>query len=111
MKKAEKIYNDYWEAVPALTAFKEAAEREWELSGRKTVVAGDGRKLRVRSKHSILNVLLQSLGSLCMKQTYVFLMQKLEAEGHLVNMFKDDAESIKNKVASMIIYHKQIVAL
>lgn len=53
---------------------KALAERSW-LKGM------DGRRLRVRSKHSALNLIFQSAGALLVKLATVLWHQKLEARG------------------------------
>jgi DNA polymerase I-like protein with 3'-5' exonuclease and polymerase domains len=52
--------------MPALRRLKEAVEYKAERTGSLTAI--DGRTLRVRSKHSALNLLLQSAGAIVMKE-------------------------------------------
>ena len=63
----EYVYNRYWEINWPLAKFKEAVERHWETQGNKEFVkAIDGRLLRSRSRHSLVNLLFQSCGAIAM---------------------------------------------
>ena len=68
----------FFRKIPAIKnlidAVQAAADRGW-LKGL------DGRRLKVRSKHSALNLLLQSAGAVVMKKATVILWQDLEAQG------------------------------
>lgn len=109
-EEAERIYNGYWDGVPALKMLREKTEEFWEKTGKSYLISKDGRKLFARSKHSLLNLLFQNLGSICMKYTYIFTCQMLDRKNQLGNIFFDSREEALNKACSMIIYHKQIVA-
>ena len=106
LEEAQRIYDEYWNAVPALKALRDNVEKFWESTNKTYVVAGDGRKLMARSQHSLLNLLFQSLGSLAMKYTYVLTCQELEKNNNLGNMLVHTKEELKNKANSMIIYHR-----
>ena len=105
-EEAQRIYDEYWNAVPALKALREDTERFWESTGKLFVTAGDGRRLMARSKHSLLNLLFQSLGSLSMKYSYILACQELEKMDKLGNLFNDTKEHLIEKANSMIIYHR-----
>ena len=105
-EEAQRIYDEYWDAVPALKALREDTERFWESTGKLFVTAGDGRRLMARSKHSLLNLLFQSLGSLSMKYSYILACQELEKMDKLGNLFNDTKEHLIEKANSMIIYHR-----
>lgn len=107
LPEAEKLYDEYWNAVPSLKKLKEVVENFWTATGEKYVKAMDGRLLTSRSKHSLLNVLLQSGGSLTAKYTAVLIQQKLEELGKLGDVFIDTAEESKSKVYQSIIYHDE----
>lgn len=81
LKKAEEIYNEFWKINSALKDLKHKVEQFWENNGKKFIVSIDKRKVHTRSKHSLINALFQSAGSICMKYTVVLLMEKLENEG------------------------------
>lgn len=81
--EAKKLFNDYWDAVPALKELKERVEYSWEKSGKTTIPGLDGRLLNTRSKHSLINVLFQSGGAICAKWAAVRLAQAMEREGIL----------------------------
>lgn len=77
-KAGAAIKAKFFRKIPAaknLTdAVQAAADRGW-LKGM------DGRRLKVRSKHSALNLLLQSAGAVVMKKATIILWQDLEAQG------------------------------
>lgn len=93
--QGKKLFNEYWEAVPALKELKERVEKVWEKSGKKTVLGLDGRLLQTRSKHSLINVLFQSGGAISAKWSAVRLAQAMEREGILGNPFKDTIKDVK----------------
>lgn len=95
MQEAQRLFNDYWDAVPALKELKAKVEAEWEQGGKKHIRGLDGRLLNTRSKHSLINVLFQSGGAIAAKWTTVMLCQKLEEQGLLGNPFKDTTKDIK----------------
>lgn len=105
LELAELIYNAFWEAAFPLATFKEKVKAYWETKGKKQVVVGlDGRLLRARSPHSLVNLLFQSAGALCAKAVAVKWEEKLAAAGLLQNWFK---EELKEKYCQPIIrYHK-----
>jgi hypothetical protein len=102
MERAKEIYNDFWDAVPALKELKDNVERFWEQNGKEYVPGVDGRKIMIRSKHSILNALFQSAGVICAKYVTVLNMQQLEALGFCTDPFFG-----KPDVCSMIEYHDE----
>lgn len=106
-EEAQRIYDEYWDAVPALKELRINVENFWKSNNKSYVVAGDLRKLMARSQHSLLNLLFQSLGSLSMKYTYVLSCQELEKQNNLGNIFIDTEDELKHKANSMIIYHRQ----
>jgi hypothetical protein len=76
--EAKKLFEDYWNAVPALKELKEKVEKSWENSGKSFILGLDGRKLMTRSKHSLINVLFQSGGAISAKWAAVRLAQEAE---------------------------------
>lgn len=99
---AKEIVQKFWDSMPALKELKEDLERQWEGNDKKFIYAIDGRKLFVRSKHSIINLLFQSGGVICAKYVSVFMMEKFEKEGHCIDPFIG-----KPDVCSMIEYHDE----
>jgi hypothetical protein len=100
--RAKEIYEDFWNAVPALKALKQVLEREWEDTGKKYIVGIDGRKIMTRSQHSLLNALFQSAGVICAKYVTVYIMEQLEQEGYNIDPFASVPD-----VAGMIEYHDE----
>jgi DNA polymerase I-like protein with 3'-5' exonuclease and polymerase domains len=85
--EGKKLFNDYWDAVPALKELKERVEKVWEKSGKKHIPGLDGRLLNTRSKHSLINVLFQSGGAIAAKWSAVRLAQAMEREDILGDPF------------------------
>lgn len=102
LEEADKLVNGFWEAVPALNELKLEKEREWLQTGKKYIRAIDGRKINIRSQHSILNFLFQSGGVIFAKYTNVLLSQKLEQLGYCIDCFRG-----KPDVAEMCSYHDE----
>ena len=102
VKHGEELYSLFWEAMLPLKLLKEDLEAAWENGGQEFIISIDGRKIRTRSRHSLLNALFQSTGVICMKYTAVFLMEELEALGYCVDPFVG-----KPDVCSMIEYHDE----
>ena len=93
--KGQKLFNDYWDAVPALKELKQKVEKAWEKSGKKTILGLDGRLLNTRSKHSLINVLFQSGGAISAKWSAVRLAQAMEREGILGDPLVNSIEELK----------------
>jgi hypothetical protein len=102
MEKAKEIFDGFWEAVPALKELKDAVEKYWQSTDRKFIPGIDGRKIFIRSSHSILNALLQSGGVICAKYVAVLMMQELEEKGYCIDPFIG-----KPDVCSMIEMHDE----
>lgn len=101
-KEAKDIVSKFWESMPALKELKEALEAQWRQNGEKYIIAIDGRKLFVRSKHSIINLCFQSGGVICAKYVTVMMMEKYEKDGYCIDPFKG-----KPDICSMIEYHDE----
>ena len=103
--EGRRLFNEYWEAVPALKELKEKVEKVWEASGKKSILGLDGRLLNTRSKHSLLNVLFQSGGAISAKWATVRIAQIAEEAGVLGNPFLHTRQDIKMWL--MIAYHDE----
>lgn len=102
LERATEIYNGFWESVPALKELRLAIEAHWEANNQKFVIGIDGRKINIRSKHSILNATFQSAGVIAAKYVNVLSMQYLEDLGHNIDPFKSQVS-----VCEMIAYHDE----
>lgn len=102
LERATEIYNGFWESVPALKELKTAIEKHWESNDKKFVVGIDGRKINIRSKHSILNATFQSAGVISAKYVNILSMQYLEELGHCIDPF-----IAQPSVCEMIAYHDE----
>jgi len=100
LEKGEEILNGVWDNAPALTELKQYIENFWEKNN--YIIGIDGRIIKIRSKHSILNTLFQSAGVICAKYVTVYLMQYLEHNKYCISPFVG-----KPDVCSMIESHDE----
>lgn len=101
-KDAKKLFDDYWDSVPALKNLKSKVESYWDKNGKKSVPSIDGRDINTRSKHSLLNAIFQSTGVIIAKYVNVLSMQYLEE-----NSVKIDPFITQPSVCEMIAYHDE----
>lgn len=102
LEKGKELYDNFWEAVPALKQLKDNLTKHWETNDKKWIQGIDGRKIMVRSPHSLLNFLFQSGGVISAKYTTIFLMQELELIGYNIDPFISQPS-----VCEMISYHDE----
>ena len=102
LEKGKELYDNFWEAVPALKQLKDNLTKHWETNDKKWIQGIDGRKIMVRSPHSLLNFLFQSGGVISAKYTTIFLMQELELLGYNIDPFISQPS-----VCEMISYHDE----
>lgn len=103
-EEGKRLFNEYWDAVPALKELKQKIEKEWEDTGKSYIKGLDGRLLKTRSKHSLINVLFQSGGAISAKWSSVLIAEYLDNLGLLGNPFEHTKAD--QKVWFMIAYHK-----
>lgn len=106
LPRAQKLFNDYWEAVPALAELKKKIEDHWEKNGKKFIRGMDGRKLYSRSKHSLVNLAFQNAGALASKYTIVYIDKILKDRRLLGNLFEFDCHKVPS-VMQMIVNHDE----
>lgn len=75
----KQLKKKFFKNIPALNDLKEAVAQTVKTRG--YLIGLDGRRLKVRSAHSALNVLLQSAGAILMKKALVIADEDLQAEG------------------------------
>lgn len=102
LEKASELYTNFWEGVPGLKELKVEKELEWENNAKMFITTIDGRKLNIRSKHSILNALFQSSGVIFTKYVTVLVNKKLEELGYNTSPFVAAPD-----ICSMIEYHDE----
>lgn len=107
LEEAEKLYESYWEGVPALKELKERLENYWRNTNKSFIKSIDGRKLYVRKQHALVNLLLQSGGALVVKYTLIGVAKRLSDLGLLGNPLTDTPEESANKIYQLIIYHDE----
>jgi hypothetical protein len=101
-QRGKEIYDEFWEAMLPLKMLRDNLLLHWEKNDKKYIRGIDGRKIRARSPHSLLNALFQSAGVICAKYTTIFLMEELEREGLNTDVFRGEPD-----VCSMIEYHDE----
>ena len=69
MKEGKRLRDTFMSKIPAFKKLLTAVERSAETNGH--IKGIDGRIIEMRSKHSLLNFLLQSCGAIIMKQSLV----------------------------------------
>lgn len=106
LEEAEDLYLKYWDAVPALKELKEKIEQYWVKTGKDYLLGIDKRKLKARSKHSLINLLFQSAGAILCKYSVVYMCQELEEKGFLGDPFIHSKED--SKVFLMTVYHDEL---
>ena len=74
IKKAERLWNNFWNGNTALKECRDHYTEEYVKNG--YVVGLDGRKIYIRSKHSIINAVFQSAGSIVVKTAMCYLFNK-----------------------------------
>lgn len=63
---ATKLIAAFWSVNLGLKDYRELLEAEWERNGRKFIWGLDGRFIRTRSRHSLVNASFQSAGAIVM---------------------------------------------
>jgi DNA polymerase I-like protein with 3'-5' exonuclease and polymerase domains len=103
-KRSEQLFDNFWEGNTALNGFKQQCIELWKKRGGKNggyLIGLDGRKIRTRSEHSLVNCMFQSAGSIVVKTACCYLFNnwipKLNLDAHLVLHFHDEMNSIVHK--------------
>lgn len=97
--QAQKVIDAFWDTNYGLKGCKEWLEKFWEGTGKKYILGIDKRKIWTRSKHSLLNAYLQSMGAIGMDLAGI-LWHERALKGGLLD----------KGAARTIYYHKFIVA-
>lgn len=74
---AERYHQSYWEHNKALKLLDEALGYHWEANGKKYIVGLDGRKVFSRHRHSLVNLAIQSTGSILMDYSQAWMDKQL----------------------------------
>ena len=77
-KEGQKLIDSFLRNTPKLKSLREKVARIYANKG--WLPGLDGRKLLVRAEHSALNTLLQGAGAIVMKQSVVYLKERLKKE-------------------------------
>ena len=79
--KAKRLFDGFWRANTALSGFKKKITEFWKKTGKKYIIGIDGRKIWIRSEHSIVNAYFQSTGSITVKVAALFLDKWIRQRG------------------------------
>jgi DNA polymerase I-like protein with 3'-5' exonuclease and polymerase domains len=80
-REAKDIKAMFLRGLPALGSLKDRLENQFERSGNKHIIAQDGRKILVNSKHKLLNYLLQGNEAILTKNWMVISDRRIKEEG------------------------------
>jgi DNA polymerase I-like protein with 3'-5' exonuclease and polymerase domains len=98
VKEGKQLRKKFMSAMPAFKKLKAAIDHTVSTKGYLTGL--DGRRLPVRSKHSALNLLLQSAGAIAMKVATVQLRRAL----HSLNLDREP----ENQVRQVAMIHDEL---
>ena len=74
-----RLKSQFYNKIPALKRIQDGVAHR--LKHQDFLTGVDGRKLKIRSKHSALNTLLQSAGAIAMKEATCILHRKIRSKG------------------------------
>jgi len=94
--QAQDVINAFWDTNFGLKGCKEWLEKFWESTGKRYILGIDKRKIWTRSKHSLLNAYLQSMGAIGMDLAGILWHERALEEGLL-----------EKGVARIIYYHDE----
>ena len=101
-KEGKQLKKKFMESIPAVAKLKQAVE---ECCDRRGYLIGlDGRHLPIRSKHSALNMLLQSAGAVIMKRA---LVEFMESYLKYIQHFASEAQH-RDDVRLMLNVHDEV---
>lgn len=81
--QAQKVIDAFWDTNYGLKGCKEYLEKFWESTGKRYILGIDNRKIWTRSKHSLLNAYLQSMGAIGMDLAGILWHERALGEGLL----------------------------
>ena len=105
LDRAKGIYRAFWETSTSLGRLKRDVTAYWKEHGH--LIGLDGRKVMVRSEHSLVNALFQSAGAIAMKVAMIWWDEQVRKErlnAHQIIHYHDEVqvEEDKNDVEFMI---------
>jgi DNA polymerase I-like protein with 3'-5' exonuclease and polymerase domains len=102
--KSQEFFKNFWNGNTALKGFRDACVKIWKSRGGKNggyLIGLDGRKIRTRSEHSLVNCMFQSAGTIVVKTATCYLFNqwvpKLKLDAHLVIHMHDEYNAIVHK--------------
>ena len=79
----KRLKSEFFRKMPAIKRLRDAVQDK--VKGYGFLKGLDGRSLPCRSPHSSLNLLLQSAGAVCMKQSLVHFVEDMKGEDYLMH--------------------------
>jgi len=98
--KAKRIFNRFWDESKAISGLKKEITKYWVGTGSKYIKGIDGRRITIRSEHSIVNAYFQSTGSITVKVVALFLdkwCRKRKMSSHQIIIYHDELEYETNE--------------
>jgi hypothetical protein len=80
---AQRVIDAFWDTNYGLKLLRDDLEEYWVATGKKYIRGIDGRKIFTRSKHSLVNALFQSCGSIIMFLSACYMYDMLKRRGLL----------------------------
>ena len=97
VSEATQIFDLYWIAAKPLKTVKDLFTEKWKKTGKKYIIGLDGRKLHVRSAHSIVNLLFQNAGVTAAKRAAIWWDRHIVKEGitsaEMIIMYHDEQQT------------------
>lgn len=109
MADAKRYHEAYWELNSALVALEDKLALHWETWGNKKRIRGlDGRPIHTRSRHSLVNSLIQSTGAILFDYSLLWLDKQL---GTVYHDSKNGPHYLfKGSIVKRVIeYHDEVV--
>lgn len=98
--KGYQVHHGFWESNTALAAFREAIVKAWkqrkQSDGTGYIRGIDGRKVWIRSEHSVVNAYFQNMGSVAVKVAALFFdkwLQQRKIDATIVIVMHDEYET------------------
>jgi DNA polymerase I-like protein with 3'-5' exonuclease and polymerase domains len=82
VKEAEEVFDQFWQHNKGLHRFKQQLTQEWIANNKSYIQGLDGRRVYIRSEHSLVNACFQSGGAILMKHAMLIadrLIKKIDS--------------------------------
>lgn len=111
--QARKLKKKFLDQTPALKKLKAALDAAYVQRG--SIFGLDGRRVPIRSRHSILNTLLQCAGAVVMKKATTLMVQEFRkinvADTHIVAHIHDEVQIQALTVDAQLVGHAAVQSI